>query len=87
MQQASSWMKGNRMEEKKVCGDLQQLKAAVDQVNALHRKAYTRVGQLVDSCADPKKIAAAHIESQRTAKAWSDAVTAYNNALDKLSDS
>ena len=78
-------MKGTKMTEDKICSDLQQLKATVDTANSIHHKAYARVGELVDACADPKEIAAAHQESQRTAKAWSDAVTAYNNALDKLS--
>ena len=74
------------MTDKQLCDDLQQLKAAVDKANAVHHKAYAQVGQLVDACADPKAIAAAHQESQRTAKAWSNAVDAYNAALDKLSD-
>ena len=73
------------MTDKQLCDDLQQQKAAVDEANAIHHKAYARVGQLVDACAAPKEIAAAHQESQRTATAWSDAVTSYNSALDKLS--
>ena len=73
------------MTDNQLCDDLQQLKAAVDKANAIHHEAYARVGQLVDACAAPKEIAAAHEESQRSATAWSNAITAYNSALDKLS--
>lgn len=74
------------MTDKSAGDDLRKLKATVDEADAIHKRAYARVGKLVDACADPKEIGAAYAESNATAKAWSDAVTAYNAALGKLSD-